>query len=161
MHNRHISVNELLQGACQRPVTIPAHLPMARFWAVRCAPAHFRKSEFSGEVAVTIGMGDRRRSTDSAVPPRDEQRRRYRCSCGRGASQRQKRRSASSARSRFSGGVEAKVHPNRNADIILPPILSLKSRVPGLAPAAPATTISGKRCSSRGWHARADGALSH
>src|ERR1700722_8169244 len=69
IHNRHISVNELLQGACQRPVTVPAHLPIARFWAVRCAPAHFRKSEFSGEVVVTIAMGDRRRSTDSAVPP--------------------------------------------------------------------------------------------
>jgi hypothetical protein len=53
------------------------------------------------------------------------------------------------------------LHPNLNAEIILPPILSLKSRVPLLSPAAPATTISGKRCSSRGWHSRADGALSH
>src|SRR6185437_11596761 len=33
--------------------------------------------------------------------------------------------------------------------------------IPASAPAAPATTISGIRCSSRGWHTRAAGAASH
>ena len=51
-------------------------------------------------------------------------------------------------------------HSNRKPEIILPPILALNSRVPWLAPAAPATTISGNRCSSRGWQSRAEGALS-
>src|SRR5690242_18075547 len=57
-------------------------------------------------------------------------------------------------------GVQNRPHPNRKPEIILPPITSRNSRAPTLSPAAPATTISGKRCSSRGWHWRADGALS-
>ena len=36
-------------------------------------------------------------------------------------------------------------HPNRNAEIVLPPITSRKSTLPGSSPAAPATTISGSR----------------
>ena len=65
------------------------------------------------------------------------------------------------ARNDTRGEAAFAPHPNLNAEIILPPILSLKSRLPLLAPAAPATTISGRRCSSRGWHWRAEGALSH
>ena len=42
------------------------------------------------------------------------------------------------------------VHPNRKPEITLPPIRSRNSWTPGLSPAAPATTISGMRCSSRG-----------
>jgi hypothetical protein len=40
MHNRHISANELLQGACQRALRVSE--PVARFWAARCAQAHLR-----------------------------------------------------------------------------------------------------------------------
>ena len=56
--------------------------------------------------------------------------------------------------------IRLESHPNRKPEIVLPPITSRKSCRPALSPAAPATTISGRRCSSRGWQARAAGALS-
>jgi hypothetical protein len=68
MDNRHISVNELLQGACQRdPATAP---PLARFVAAPCAKARFRKIQVFGEAAVMIAAGDQRRSTSGAARKR-------------------------------------------------------------------------------------------
>ncbi len=41
--------------------------------------------------------------------------------------------------------------PNTNPDVLPPMTHSLKDTWPGSSPAAPAATISGMRCSSRGW----------
>ena len=53
------------------------------------------------------------------------------------------------------GGVPGDPHGlrgqrNSNAEIVLPPITSRKAFWPSLSPAAPATTINGIKCSSRG-----------
>src|SRR5260370_39716445 len=84
MDNRQISFNELLQGACQRSGTTAPAFRIARFWAVRCAPAHFRKTKLFGEVAVTIAMAIGAARTGRADPSSwGEQRKRLRCTCGR------------------------------------------------------------------------------
>jgi peptidoglycan/LPS O-acetylase OafA/YrhL len=51
---------------------------------------------------------------------------------------------------RLGGSARRERQPNRKAEIVLPPIASRKLCAPVAPSAAPTTTISGSRCSSRG-----------